>query len=285
LAIEERVRLRAALRECKFGRVSYFVSDPEQPSENVGLVIGHLTSREASGWSDLFDGTSVCLGTADTSLEAPIGPVAADMIEQSGALHRTGALQLLGGSRSGVYTVVSAYYQAQMVKPRPVRVVLLSPLLKVWPEMKNLKHPAYRTLIQRAEKDPAVVEHLERDGDAVKVMERIQEENLDVKFTVVLGKDHMRDMRDTDRTRHFPNVRVIELDTDEHLTFFWLKTRIDQPNAIKRALELTARNNWPKLTPPQVTVKAAKTVEQIIRLRREYGDLRKLYADMDRVPA
>ncbi len=277
--------MRAALRECKFGRVSYFVSDPEKPSENVGLVIGHLTSREASGWSDLFDGTSVCLGTADTTLEAPIGPVALDMLEQSGALQRTGALQLLGGSRSGVYTVVSAYYQAQAVKPRPVRVVLLSPLLQVWPEMKNLKHPSYRTLIQRAEKDPEVVAHLERDGDAVKVMQRIQDEGLDVKFTVVLGKDHLRDMRDTDRIRHFPNVRVIELDTDEHLTFFWLKTRIDQPNAIKRALELTARNNWPKLTPAEVTVKAAKTVEQIIRLRRQFGDLRRLYADMEKVAA
>jgi hypothetical protein len=277
--------VRAALRECKFGKITYFVSDPMVPSQNVGLVIGHLTSREASGWSDLFDGTSVCLGTADTSLEAPIQPVAEDMLTQSGALERTGALQLLGGSRSGVYTVVSAYYQALMVKPRPVRVVLLSPLLQVWPEMKNLKHPSYRTLMQRAEKDPEVVAHLERDGDAVKVMDRIQQEGLDVKFTVVLGSHHQRDMRDVDRIRRFPNVKVIELDTDEHLTFFWLKARIDQPNAIKRALELTGRNNWPKLTPPQVTAKAAKTVEQIIALRRNYGDLRRLYADMEKVPA
>ena len=277
--------MRTALREAKFGKITYFISDPVKPTEDTGLVIGHLTSREASGWSDLFDGSSVCLGTADTSLEAPIEPVALDMLEQSGAPQRTGMLQLLGGSRSGVYTTVSAYYQARVVKPRPVRVLLLSPLLRVWPELKNLKHPAYRTLIQRAEADPAVVEHLERDGDAVKVMERIQAENLDVKFTIVLGKDHVRDMRDADRVRHFPFVRVIELDTDEHLTFFWLKTRIDQPNAMKRALELTARNNWPKLNPQQVTVKAAKTVDQIVRLRRDYGDLRKLYADMDRVAA
>lgn len=277
--------MRAALREVKFGRVIYFISDPVLPSDNVGLVIGHLTSREASGWSDLFDGTSVCLGTADTALEAPIQPVAEDMLHQSGALNRSGMLQLLGGSRSGVYSVVSAYYQAKMVKPRPVRVVLLSPLLKVWPEMKNLRHPSYRTLMQRAEKDPEIVAHLERDGDAVKVMDRIQQEGLDVKFTIVLGAHHQRDMRDVDRIRHFPNLRVIELDTDEHLTFFWLKTRIDQPNAIKRALELTARNNWPKLTPPEVTVKAAKTVEQIIRLRRDYGDLRKLFADMEKIPA
>jgi hypothetical protein len=277
--------MRASLREVKFGRVTYFVSDPVTPSDNVGLVIGHLTSREASGWSDLFDGTSVCLGTADTALEAPIQPMAEHMLENSGALARTGSLQLLGGSRSGVYTVVSAYYQARMVTPRPVRVVLLSPLLKIWPEMKNLRHPSYKMLIQKAEKDPTIVEHLDRDGDAVKVMDRIQQEGLDVKFTIVVGASHMRDLRDADRVRHYPFVRIIELDTDEHLTFFWLKTRIDQPNAIKRALELTARNNWPKLSPPEVQVKAAKTVEQIIRLRRDYGDLRRLIADMDRVPA
>ena len=277
--------MRASLREVKLGRILYFISEPIQASDHTGLVIGHLTSREATTFSDLFSGVSICLGTADTQLEAPIQPMAEHMITESGALERTGAVHLLGGSRSGVYTTVCAYYQAKMVAPRPVRVVLLSPLLKIWPAMTNVRHPAYRMLLQKAEKDPSIVQHLEQDGDAVTVMQRIADEGLDVKFTIVLGAHHNRDRRDVDRVRHFPFVRVIELDTDEHLTFFWLKTRIDQPNAIKRALELTARNNWPNVPPSLVPAKAAKTVEQIIRLRREFGDLDRLIADMDRVPA
>ncbi len=277
--------MRASLREVKLGRITYFVSDPVMSSENVGLIVGHLTSREATSFSDLFPGTSICIGTADTQLEAPIQPVAEHMIESSGALERKGGIHLVGGSRSGVYTTVCAYYQARMVAPRPVRVVLLSPLLKIWPEMSNLRHPAYKMLVQKAEKDPSIVAHLEKDGDALNVMQRIADEGLDVKFTIAIGAHHARDKRDVDRLRHFPFVRVIELDTDEHLTFFWLKTRVDQPNAIKRALELTARNNWPNLPPSQVPAKAAKTVEQILRLRREFGNLNRLIADMDRVPA
>lgn len=274
--------MRASLREVKFGRMTYFVSDPVMPSDDVGLVVGHLTSREASSFSDLFSGTSICIGTADTQLEAPIDLMARHMMENSGALERQGGLHLLGGSRSGVYTTVCAYYQARMVAPRPVRVVLLSPLLKIWPEMSNLRHPAYKMLVQKAEKDPSIVQHLEKDGDALNVMQRIADEGLNVKFTIVIGAQHARDKRDVDRIRHFPFVRVIELDTDEHLTFFWLKTRVDQPNAIKRALELTARNNWPNIPAAQVPVKAAKTVEQIIRLRRDFGNLNRLIADMDR---
>ncbi len=252
-----------------------------QESEDTGLVIGHLTSREASGWSDLFASTSICLGTADTALEAPIEPITVDMMENSGALTRTGMVRLLGGSRSGVFATVAAYYAARMVKPRPVRVVLMSPLLRVWPEMSHLRHPAYRTLMQRAEQDPKVLEALERDGDAVKILDRIQQEKLDVKFTIVLGRNHKRDMEDTARIRHYPNVRVIELDSEEHLTFFWLKAKVDQPNAMRRALELTARNNWPKLNQQEVAKKAELTVEQVIHLRKTYGNLDQLYAAMD----
>ncbi len=277
--------MRSSLREVKLDRITYFVSEPVLPSENTGLIIGHLTSREATSFSDLFSGAAICIGTADTQLEAPIQPVAEHMMESSGALQRSGAIHLLGGSRSGVYTTVCAYYQARMVAPRPVRVVLLSPLLKVWPAMQNLRHPAYRMLLQKAEKDPSIVQHLEKDGDALTVMQRIADEGLNVRFTIVIGAHHARDKRDVDRIRHFPFVRVIELDTDEHLTFFWLKTRVDQPNAIRRALELTARNNWPNLPPSQVPAKAAKTVEQIIRLRRDYGNLNRMIAEMDRVPA
>ncbi|MFD1332115.1 hypothetical protein ACFQ4O_08905 [Methylopila musalis] len=165
---------------------------------------------------------AVCNTVLLSKLPLTSDETAADLIAHIEGLRDAREIVFVGDSGGGYTAFAVGVALARQLPNRPVRAIAFNPPTQIWPPEDTRNHKSYLGLVERASRQPGLLERLEAEGDLTSWLRAgADTPGSDFRGLIVASALQRHDIRHAERMIGQPGVSVVSFPNAQHSAFFW----------------------------------------------------------------